>query len=101
MNNPEKDPKYSKYLVEKTSWFEKFREHRRKLTHYHPLVTFRSSQHDITFGTGRDKKGYIPNVSVSGYITKTASELLEFISFYDKHFGQKLTPRETTNSERE
>jgi len=92
MNNPEKDPKYSKYLVERNSWFEKLREHRRKLTHYHPLITFQSSEHGITFGTGRDKEGYIPNVGVSEYINKTASELLDFIFFYDKHFGQKLLP---------
>jgi phage FluMu gp28-like protein len=84
--------------MEKTSWFERFREHREKLTHYHPLVTFRSSEHRIKFGTRRDKKRDIPNFSVSEYINKTASELLEFISFYDKHFGSKLTLKKTANS---
>lgn len=93
IENPQKDPEYCEYLRRKTAWFEGFREHRRSLTHYHPLITFQTSQHDITFGTGRDEEGYIPNVSVAEYINKTTSELLDFIDFYDKHFGRRISLR--------
>jgi hypothetical protein len=86
IEHPEKDSEYSEYLKRETSWFEDFVEHRKKLTHYHPLIIFQSTTHGITFGTDRNRKGFIPNFSVLEYINETTSKFLEFIIFYNEHY---------------
>ena len=88
INNPEKDPEYSEYLCTRTDWFEDLRMRRVKLTHYHPLITFQSTEHILTFGTHSDKKGSISNYPVLEYVNEKSSGLLEFIRFYDRHFGK-------------
>jgi hypothetical protein len=90
IGNVDLDPKYSEFFKNNTSWFEEFREHRKHLTHYHPLVTFRSSKGSVFFGTKRDEKGFIPNFDVSKFINLTANNVLEFLEFYDNYFGSKI-----------
>jgi hypothetical protein len=83
------DPKYSKYLKSETRWFDDFIVHRDKLAHLHPLVTFLTHDATVFFGTNRNEKGFIPNVNVGDFINSTANCILEFLIFYDNHFGKK------------
>jgi len=83
------DPEYSEYLKNETRWFEDFLEHRKQLTHYHPLVIFLASDGSVFFGTHRNDRGLIPNVNVAEFINSTANSILEFLVVYDNHFGKK------------
>jgi hypothetical protein len=88
IDHPEKDPEYSEYLRTRTSWFEDLETHRVQLSHYHPLITFLSKEHILTFGTHENEKGFINNYPVLKYVNEKSSALLDFIIFYGRHFGK-------------
>lgn len=82
------DPDYSEYLTNKTEWFEEFHCHRKQLAHYHPLLTFRSvPELELFFDTG-ERRGTEPNINVRDYINKTANGIINFVAFYNLHFGR-------------
>ena len=94
LKHPEIDKAYSEYLGTKTFWFEEMEKDRSALSHHHPLIAFRSSKYVLAFGTHRkhsraDKNGFIPNYPILDYVNEKSSGLLEFIQFYDEHFGKQ------------
>ncbi|MCJ7635243.1 hypothetical protein MUP77_22995 [Candidatus Bathyarchaeota archaeon] len=88
IKHPEKDKEYSEYLRTNTSWFEDLEEDRTQLAHHQPLITFRSTEHILTFGTHWNKREGIDNYPVLDYVNEKSNGLLEFVIFYDKHFGK-------------
>ncbi len=88
LKHSEIDKEYSEYLGTKTYWFEEMENDRSALSHNHPLITFRSTKYVLTFGTDRNKNGLIPNYPILDYVNEKSSGLLEFIQFYDEHFGK-------------
>jgi hypothetical protein len=88
MEHPKKDQEYSKYLSTNMAWFDDLKLHRDKLTHHHPLIIFQSAKGIVTFGTHRNEKGFINNYPVLNYVNDKASALLDFIYFYNRHFGK-------------
>ena len=89
VENADKDPEFSKYLKKETDWFEDFHFHRKQLAHYHPLITYRPiPELELYFNT-EEKEGIMPNVKVSEFVNKTANGIVDFISFYNDHFGKE------------
>lgn len=94
--NKRVDPEYSEYLTNNTDWFEDFHYHRKQLTHYHPLLTFRSIPELELFFDTHERKGAEPDISVRDYINKTANGIINLVAFYNLHFGKKSLTEENS-----
>jgi hypothetical protein len=91
MQNKSVDPEYSKYLTERTGWFDELKGHRDDLTHYTTIYFFWGEYPPKPFfGTRRNYKGFIPNQDVMVYVRNTTDSLIEFLRFFNNHFSNKI-----------
>ncbi len=86
--NRKADPEYSEYLEKNLGWYEDFHSHRTQLSHHHPLLTYRSVPELILFFDTRERKGFMPDKNVREFIDQKANGIVEFVSFYNDHFGK-------------